>query len=96
MTISKILVLAAFAASVTATSTSAQILKHDEGRTYEDIAKCLEEEVGLTDRHFRKKPGTEGTIQFNRAALQGDGFTDRGSQQAIADCWKNPAESKKK
>lgn len=86
--ISKILALALVATS--ASSATAQLVKHDDGVTFDDIKTCLTETIGLEENvHFRKKPGSNDTIQLNRARVQGDSFDLR----EVDKCWKKQTAS---
>lgn len=85
--ISKILAVALLATSA---SSALAFVKHDDGVTYDDIKACVEN-IGLEEGvHFRKKPGSEDTIQLNRARVQGDSY----DLNDVDKCWKKQTSSK--
>lgn len=97
MVISKILVAALFSAALVSNVAAAEYYKHDEGRTYEKIAKCLVDEVGLiSGTHFRQNKQTK-EVELNRTSLIGDSMNGPETHAAIAKCWKNePSASARK
>ncbi|MBL8158442.1 hypothetical protein JNK62_02840 [bacterium] len=85
--ISKILAVALLAASA---SSASAFVKHDPGVTYEDIKACLEN-IGLEEgTHFRKKKGSDDTIELNRGQVAGDSYDFK----QVDGCWKKQTVSK--
>lgn len=86
-------ILVLIASAMFATSVSAgDLVKHDDGVTYDDIKTCLVD-IGLEDKlHFRK--GKDGMIQMNWTQVSGDSLS--GFKSQIDDCWKKKTAEKKK
>lgn len=84
---SKILAVALLASSA---SSASAFVKHDPGVTYDDIKACLEN-IGLEEEiHFRKKKGSDDTIQLNRGQVVGDSY----DLKEVDKCWKKQKTSK--
>lgn len=85
----KALITVATLSAVLTFPAAAQVFKHEDGATYQHIAKCLFEEFGFEEgKHFRKNPVEVGKIQFNEVAIMGDGLGQY--RKDIGVCWKAP------